>query len=260
MNRFLSFVAVLLVVTPLFAQEPTPTERLLVPILTPPVHGAFGSEFHTDLRIFNDSDNVVFFLGLDSDRCTPICLPGLFPLMLDAHQEAGPGDIELNGSPGRFIFVAKDQVSSVSMNLRVHDVTRGNLNFGTEIPIVRESEFSTNRIVLAGVPTDARFRNTLRIYSESSVDVLVTVGNQAPVKLRLAGGFTFPNNNIAFPEFHKPAYAAFSSFPTGGEPVRVTIEADPDFVSLLPIEIPLWAFITVTNNDTQAITTITPQP
>jgi hypothetical protein len=40
----------------------------------------------------------------------------------------------------------------------------------------------------------------------------------------------------------------------------VTVEAEPDFIPLLPIEIPLWAFITVTNNDTQAISTITPQP
>ncbi len=261
MNRFLAFVAAVLVATPLFAQEPTPTERLLLPILTPPVHGAFGSEFHTELRIFNDNDDVAFLIGLQGDRCTPICLPGLFPLALEPHEEIGPDGITLNGSPGRFIFVAKDQLSSLSMNLRVHDVTRDALNYGTEIPIVRENEFSTNRIVFAGVPTDARFRNTLRIYSDSAVDVLVTVGDLAPVRVKLTGGFgDFPFPGPGFPDFHKPAYASFSSFPTGTAPVRVTIEADPDFVTLLPIEVPLWAFITVTNNDTQAITTITPQP
>jgi hypothetical protein len=260
--RFISFLALVLVAAPLFAQEPTPTERLLLPILTPPVHGAFGSEFHTDLRIANDSDNVMFLLGLESDRCTPICLPGLFPLILDPHEEIGPDHILLNGSPGRFIFVAKDQVSSLSMNLRVHDVTRGGLDYGTEIPIVRESEFRTNQVAFVGVPTDARFRNTLRIYSQSAVDVLVTVGDQAPVRVRLSGGFSFPNSNsnIVFPEFNTPAYAAFSSFPTGVAPVRVTVQLDSDIITLLPIEVPLWAFITVTNNDTQAISTITPQP
>jgi hypothetical protein len=256
MNRFFSFVAAVLFAVPLLAQ--TPSERLLVPILTPPVHGAFGSEFHTDLRIANDSDDIVFLLGLSAERCLPICLPGVFPYPLNPHQEIGPGDITLNGTPGRFIYVASDQISALSMNLRVHDVTRGGLNFGTEIPIVRESEFRTNEIVFVGVPTDARFRNTLRIYGESPVDVLVTVGNQAPVRVRLTGGFSFPN--IAFPEIFSPSYAAFTTFPTGSAPVRVTIEADPDFVTLLPIEIPLWAFITVTNNDTQVISTITPQP
>lgn len=261
MNRFLAFVAAVLVATPLFAQEPTPTERLLLPILTPPVHGAFGSEFHTDLRIFNDSDAVAFLIGLHGNRCSPVCLPGLFPLALEPHEEIGPEGISLTGSPGRFIFVAQDQLSSLAMNLRVHDVTRGGLNFGTEIPIVRESEFRTNRITFAGVPTDARFRNTLRIYSDSAVDVLVTVADLPPVRVKLIGGFGgFPFPGPGFPDFHKPAYAAFSSFPRGAVPVRVTVEADPGFVSLIPIEIPLWAFITVTNNDTQAITTITPQP
>jgi hypothetical protein len=259
--RFLSFLAVALVAGVLSAQEPepTPSERVLLPILTPPVHGAFGSEFHTELRIANDSENVVFLLGLDSRRCSPICLPTLFPLTLDPNEEVGPEDITLSGSPGRFVFIDADQVSSVAMNLRVHDVTRDGLNYGTEIPIVRESDFKTNRITFVGVPTDARFRNTLRIYGESPIDVLVTVGDLAPVRVRLTGGFTFPGG-IDLSDFFKPAYAAFSSFPTGIAPVRVTVEADPDFVSLLPIEVPLWAFITVTNNDTQVISTITPQP
>lgn len=259
--RFLSFLAAVLVAGVLFAQEPepTPSERVLLPILTPPVHGAFGSEFHTDLRIANDSENVVFLLGLDSARCSPICLPTLFPLTLEPNEEVGPEDISLTGSPGRFVFIDADQVSSVTMNLRVHDVTRDGLNYGTEIPIVRESEFRANKITFVGVPTDARFRNTLRIYGESPVDVKVTVGDLPPVTLRLTGGFSFPGG-IDLSDFFEPAYAAFSSFPTGIAPVRVTVETEPDFIPHLPIEIPLWAFITVTNNDTQAISTITPQP
>jgi hypothetical protein len=266
MNRFslprlFSFLAVALMAGSLFAQqpEPTPSERVLLPILTPPVPGAFGSEFHTELRIANDSENVVFLLGLDGNRCSPLCLPTPFPLTLDPNEELGPEEITLNGSPGRFVFIAADQVSSVAMNLRVHDVTRDGLNYGTEIPIVREQDFRTNRITFVGVPTDARFRNTLRIYGDSPIDVLVTVGDLPPVRLRLTGGFTFPGG-LGLPEFFKPAYVAFNSFPTGIAPVRVTVEADPDFISLLPIEVPLWAFITVTNNDTQVISTITPQP
>lgn len=264
MNRFsgprlISILAVALVAGALLAQEPTPSERVLLPILTPPVHGAFGSEFHTDLRIANESDDLVVLFGLDGNECLPICLPGLFPLTLDANEEVGPEAIELSGTPGRFIFVASDQVDSLSMNLRVHDVTRGGLNFGTEIPIVRESEFRTNNISFVGVPTDPRFRNTLRIYSESPADVLVTVGNQAPVRVTLTGGFTFPGG-IDLSQLFKPAYAAFTNFPTGSAPVRVTVEREVLFLPLFPIEAPLWAFITVTNNDTQVISTITPQP
>jgi hypothetical protein len=261
-SRFTSFLAAVLVAAPLVAQTPTPSERILLPILTPPVNGAFGSIFHTELRIANDSDEAVLLIGLESDRCTPICFPGgLFPYLLDAGAETEPGDVELNGSPGRFVYVAADQVRDLSMNLRVHDITRGAQNFGTEIPIVRESEFRKNRIVLVGVPTDARFRNTLRIYGEMPVDVLITVGDLPAVRTKLVGGISFPGGiGISIPDFSKPAYAAFSSFPTGAGTVRVIIEADPDFVTLLPIETQLWAFVTVTNNETQAISTITPQP
>src|SRR5690349_13600038 len=148
MPRLISFLAVALVAGVLFAQEPEPepSERVLLPILTPPVHGAFGSEFHTDLRIANDSEETVFLLGLDSARCSPVCLPTLFPLTLEPGQEVEPGDVTLNGSPGRFVFIDADQVDSVAMNLRVHDVTRDGLNYGTEIPIVRERDFKSNRI------------------------------------------------------------------------------------------------------------------
>jgi hypothetical protein len=54
-----------------------------------------------------------------------------------------------------------------------------------------------------------------------------------------------------------PSFAIFSDFPeitelpTGVHTVRVVVEP-PDSGE------PIWAFITVTNNDTQQITTITP--
>jgi len=46
---------------------------------------------------------------------------------------------------------------------------------------------------------------------------------------------------------------------TGEE--RITIEAEQNLLlPIVPVEVPMWAMITVTNNETQAISTITPQP
>lgn len=250
---FLSFITALLLALPLLAQSPS--DRILLPILTPPVHGAYGSEFHTDLRIVNTSDDPVFLLGIDA-KCNGFCFPHLpgQPYILEPNSEIEPDEVILNGTPGRFVIVASAEVGALSMNLRVHDETRGGLNFGTEIPIVRMRDFAINKLDLIGVPTDPRFRNTLRIYAESPIDVLVTVGNRPPVTVHLTGGITIGNL-----DFSKPAYAMFTNFPTGFAPVRVTIETNPGF-ALHPFEIPIWAFITVTNNETQAITTITPRP
>ena len=245
MRRFISFIAAVLVAAPLFAQS----ERILLPIFTPPVFGAFGSQFHTDLRIMNNADHSIVIEGLEGG-CTVVCPIFPPPFELGAGQEAEPQDFVLTGRPGRFISVPEEDVAALSMNLRVHDVSRSALNFGTEIPIVRERDFILNHITLVGVPTDPRFRNTLRVYSPFPTPLFVTVGDRPPVEIHLNGSG----------DLFDPAYAMFTDFPVNAGTVRVTVEVDPSIVTLLPIEVQMWAFITVTNNDTQAITTITPQP
>lgn len=256
MNRLFSFVIAVIIAAPLMAQTQQ-GERILLPVFTPPVHGAFGSEFHTDLRVANNSQDIAILIGLQHSHC-PFCPPdhGDLPYLLNAGDEIKPEDVLLNGTPGRFLYVGTETLNTLSMNLRVYDVNRDEQNFGTEIPIVRESDFATNRIDFVGVPTDPRFRNTLRIYSPFPGNVLVTVGNHPSVLVALKGGISFGGSLDLF----NPAYAMFTNFPVGSAPVRVTVEKDPSIISLLPIEVPLWAFITVTNNDTQVITTITPQP
>jgi hypothetical protein len=57
----------------------------------------------------------------------------------------------------------------------------------------------------------------------------------------------------------EPAFASFTNFPANIGPVTVTIGIPVP--PILPPEPPrIWAFDSVTNNDTQLITTITPQP
>jgi hypothetical protein len=127
------------------------------------------------------------------------------------------------------------------------------LNFGTEIPVVREREMTSRSLDLVAVPTDSRFRRTLRIYATGPTFLWVNFTDGAETFQRTvtlaAGGDGF-----------EPAYAELSDFPTfasGAKQATVTIEAPPT-ASPFP-QPPYWAFISVTNNDTQVITTITPQ-
>jgi hypothetical protein len=55
----------------------------------------------------------------------------------------------------------------------------------------------------------------------------------------------------------EPAYAEIGDFPVGAGDVRVTIHTWSR-LGHIPNP-PVWAFLSVTNNDTQMITTITPQ-
>jgi hypothetical protein len=103
--------------------------------------------------------------------------------------------VAYEGKPGRFLYIAADQAKDFSANLRVYDTSRAAENLGTEIPIVRASEFRTTPFALLGMPRDVRFGNTASAVT-------------------LHGGATF----------HEPAYAQLGSVPGG----RVIVEPDPN--------------------------------
>lgn len=243
-------MTVLLFATPLFAA----TERVLLPIYSPRVFGAFGSHFVTELFIGNSGSTPVTIRDL-TIACVD-CNPFVdVPFELAPGGQLQPGELFPTGKPGRFLILDGEEIDAVSMNLRVRDIAENATDYGVEIPVVRERDFLINQIVFHGVPTDSRFRNMLRIYSIAPVDVIVTVqkylsSDPLPVRIRLNAG-----TNV-----FDPAYGVFTDFPRDIGPVDVRIVADPDFFSLLPVEIPLWAFISVTNNSTNTISTVTPQP
>jgi hypothetical protein len=264
----LVLAATLLAASPLFAQSdpatnPDAFERFLVPVFTAPVHGAFGSEFYSDLTVWNKStEETLRVYGLQQFCVINECPPP--PDFIDV--EAGSVEAPLlqpNGNPGRFIFVAKTQSNAAALNLRVFDASRSATNFGTELRVVRDRDFSAERIVLPAVPMSTRFRNTLRIYSTQPTNVVVSF--QGP---DVIGSPTIPPpppqtvTLRAGENLYDPAYAIFGDFPQYPYPLTVVVEP----VALCPIcPFPhdfaaIWAFITVTNNETQHITTISSQP
>lgn len=230
--------------------------RILAPIFTPPVRGAFGSEFHTVLRVSNASrDELIYFYGLDT-TCLLISPPlgPMEPRVVANNGETRELSSVCSEWPARFFLVPKPMASRLVMNLRVRDVSRSDLSHGTEIPLVSTLEFR-DRVVLLGVPIDNRFRNTLRIYGlpGRTNEVRVTIGNQVR-ELRLQPGR----------DEWEPPYAVVSDFPMAvepGDPSMLRVVVDSTVLAggiAIPLPSPIWAFISVTNNTTQEITTITP--
>jgi len=216
--------------------EPTFT-RILIPVLIPPVHGAFGSEFRTILIGSSFSGTRIYGLQY---ICTILCAydPAVDAIGLNADGLLG-GLVPL-GTPGRFIFIPSS--TDLQLNLRVYDVSRDTQNFGTEVPIARGKNFA-QKIRLHGVPADANFRNTLRIYSDWPEDLPVTV------EIR---GQSRTVNVKAGRDIFEPGYAELTEF-----------GAPSPFLTNVTITAPapgqrIWAFISVTNNTTQHITTISP--
>lgn len=228
-------------------------ERVLLPLFISYIDGAHGSRFLSEFRIAPAKSGLTNVFGIvfcHPIHFTPGCGPdedlSEFPYQVD------PGAVSpewrYDGTPGRFIYIPRSE-PQVAMNFRAYDVSRDAHNFGAEIPVVRARELTTAPIKLLGVPTDPRFRNTLRIYATAETAVAVSYSDFAHhVVLR-------PGVNL-----FDPAYAQFTDFPTGAGTIDLTITPStvvPPLPGLVPPRV--WAFISVTNNDTQAITTITPQ-
>lgn len=231
-------------------------ERLLLPVYTLPVKGAFGSEFRTELRATLANGDRAEIYGL-ARQCVFLCIeqPGDPHVLTKDSPDLDDRQIEPDGKPGQFVYVPREQSGRVAMNLRVFDTSRSAENFGTEIPIVREREFADVRpLVLVGIPTDPRFRNTLRIYS---------AGDGGFVSLTIQGTGVRVQHTLRLPaqsDTDHPGYIEFSNFPQNAGVVRVTIDGSSlNRTPPLP-NVNYWAFVSVTNNATQHITTITPQP
>lgn len=218
-------------------------ELLLLPIFTPPVKGAFGSEFWTRLTATNTGPHEFEIKGLlqDCPFSSPmLCDPGL-PAGL------GPGGdlipfLAYSGTPGRFIAIPREDDPYFSANLRVFDVSRSANNFGTEIPIVRYREFRHEPFALMDVPLHQQFRKALRLYAAEGTQVQIRVGTETHAVTLHRSGQPF-----------EPAYAMFTNFPTDSRLVTVIVEPGG------PTQPAVWGFISVTSNDTQLITTITPR-
>src|SRR2546428_6569303 len=155
-------------------------ERILLPIFTPPLTGSFGSQFFTFLSIWNTAGADIPVYAFPLPPCTlatcPSPPPGSLPIFLKARAGAPWSAFQFDGDPGRLLYVPKGAFDRLAASLRVTDMSRSTLSFGTRIPIVPEREFRSDFLALIDIPMTANFRNTLRIYSldnQTSVHVRV---------------------------------------------------------------------------------------
>lgn len=251
-----ALIAILAVAPTLLGQS---HEKVLIPIMIAgEVPGAYGSRFATELVVHNSSPRYVR-IGLDP---TAVCV-GACPV-----PPAQPGTThELRYSPpvpggGVFLYVQSPTDGLVTFNLRVKDLSRQSLTWGTEIPVVRSGDTFTETLQLLNLPLDTRFRHSLRIYDFDG-------GRDKAVRLRIypmEGTDPIVDTVLTLSEGRNgpgpssglwPGYAQVNSiaetFPQIKVAERLRIRIDSASTGLR-----FWAFASVTNNETQHITLITP--
>lgn len=236
----------------------------LVPVHVDGVlHGAFGAQWKTDLWMRNS--------GLTDIEIAPwtcgnqVC-PAVFPL----RTYLGPGrslrnlpplDSAADGNPSRLIYIPRNVAANVSFSLRFADVSRAELDGGVEMPVIREQELLADTAQLFNVPLGRNFRVMLRVYELSypSSRFLVKVYPQSELDEASVHQLELTANAGESGAFRsKAGYAQFDLTSLLGEskawPETARIEVTP-----LTPGANFWAFASITNNETQIVTLVTPQ-
>ncbi|HYH10432.1 MAG TPA: hypothetical protein VEK11_25535 [Thermoanaerobaculia bacterium] len=232
-------------------------QRYLVPITLTRIPGANHSLWRTDMTML--------FRGEEYPEVEPLpcglpitCLYPTPPLHkpFDAHEH---GYLGTYVGVGQFLHVRRGDVSDVAFNARFYDESRLQETAGTELPIVRVEKFHTGTFGLLDIPVAAQFRHTLRIYDGDGNDATVTIRIYADDET--TPRLTTTRNLVAVDEPptltpHIPAYAELALaqlLPLDAfESVRVEIEPVTPGARI-------WAFVSITNNETHHVTLVTPQ-
>jgi hypothetical protein len=231
-------------------------ERVLFPVNFAGA-GAHGSRWTTDIHMHNDGEvEVETVPGIWIDPASPI-----LPIPL-AYIPAGARARYFTSSRdgGALFYVPRDLDASLRYTARIVDLSRSTTDLGAEMPLVR-AEDTANTIRLLEVPVEARYRARLRVYDydlANGRDVLITVRDEHGVVLSYRPltltGIPVCIDAPCFPD--RPAFAVLDldQMPElkGHDLVDVTLESRTR-------EGRIWAFVSVTNNETQAVTLYTPQ-
>jgi len=225
--------------------DKTPDLAFYEPVLFPVGFsgpGAFGSLWATEIFLRNENEFAITLSPLSTFNLG--CVPFQCELKIPPHTTRTTGTTTPNG----FIaHVPRMAAPNVHFGLLVKDLSRQSEALGTEVPVVREKDLYDHALELLNIPTDLRFRVTLRIFTLSGPgSVKVEIASMSGENLVSTSVLTSGN----------PAYIQLSPmFPqiAGKGPLRIRISPP------LAGDRSLWAFASITNNETQYVTTISPQ-
>ena len=248
------------------ASPETPYERVLLPIYFPGVvPGAYGAQWKTDLWVHNSGPGPIAIANRVCPMDTPC--PPVIPLTayIDPFTSwHNPTDFfePARGNPSLVLYVSDFGTKYIGFGLRVMDTSRSAVNGGTDLPVIREGDFLTSTSQLLNVPLDnASYRALLRVY-EVNADAAEFAVRIHDADSRQPSALYTTNLNATTskrgPFRSEAAYAELD--------ITQLLQTRLAWPQTARIEIqPMtpgshyWAFVSLTNNDTQLVTLVTPQ-
>jgi hypothetical protein len=265
MRRLLFVVLWTLLLPGAVAAQEVAWSRFLLPFFATPVPGAHGSlwEITSSLYYAGEEPALVF--------PRPFCYAGLcLPLgNLEPALAPVPVNPRLGFPGGLLLHVEAKHAGAVTLSSRIRDLSRTADSAGTEVPVVPEAHIVASTVRLPAIPHEQRFRLTLRIYAlpeaagrtvevryyrhpadeGAFTDRTLHLLRVEPVQLRV------PDAPAIDARLH-PAYAQLGNIESLPELQRESLL----FIEIVPQspDLRIWAFASVTNNETQQVTLITP--
>jgi hypothetical protein len=161
---------------------------------------------------------------------------------------------------GRFMFVPLDMEASLTYAAHIVDESRSTTDLGVEMPLVRAHD-TTHTIRLLEVPVEERYRAKLRVYDYDSVNgrQVTVVFHDAEGELLGSRELTLTGVPVCVTTPCLPDRPAFNVLDL--EQIEELREHDVVDVTVAAHtrETRIWAFVSVTNNETQAVTLYSPQ-
>jgi len=240
-------------------------QRVLLPIyLDVPVRGAFGAEWKTDLWMRNNSRAPVTLAAwpCEAEVCTE-AYPRQFQFA-GAHSLHNLPRLDAadGGNPSRVLYVAKGGAEQVSYSLRFADVSRSTIDGGVGLPVIRESELLDRDAQLFDVPLKAGFRVMLRIYdvTYAASKFRVTIYPQRELEDQAVTYF-FEVAAGASDSGEFRSRAAYAQFDLTSLLAQARAWPESARVEVTPLTpgSRFWTFASITNNDSQVVTLVTPQ-
>ena len=224
--------------------DKTPDPAFYEPVFFPIAFsgpGALGSQWTTQTHMRNENDYSVAILPTSAFNlgCVLEC-----DTLAPKHSTRTTG---INTPNGFFAYVPRQASPAVHFDTLIKDLSRQSEALGTEIPVVREKDFFARPLELLNIPTDSRFRIALRVYGMSAGLTIQPLNSDDT----LVSSAVFPAGNPAFTLISD----LVGTYPqlAGKGAVRITL------TPFVPGNPSLWALVSVTNNETQHVTTISPQ-
>lgn len=228
------------------AEDPAAFEPILFP-LSFEGPGAFGSQWTTESFLAADvsaTNPAAYFRD-------PLPCAGCSNVF-----NIGTSRLANNGNAwGHVLYAMRGTIGNVVMASRIRDTSRQSQTAGTEVPVVRERDFR-GQLRFVNVPADSRYRVTLRLWARGDYPQFIVLVDSTPAQIGPLSVTRIPGTDMWFGSSDVTSLVAKAA----GNPLNVLVYPS-GYGSccgslLFP---PIWGMLSITNNDTQQVTIVSPQ-